>query len=180
MEASVTARDRLGPDEIAFLAERDSFYMATAGATGWPYIQHRGGPEGFLKVIDDRTLAFADFQGNKQFISTGNLTTDSRMAMILVDYPRQARLKILGRAEIFEGETAAAWIEKVQMPGYRAKVERVMAIRLEAFDWNCPQHITSRFTERQIQEALQPFEQKLRDLEEENKRLRDALTSQSQ
>ena len=99
-----------------FIGERDTFYMATLGSTGWPYVQHRGGPKGFLKVIDERTVAFADFRGNKQYISTGNLMTDNRVAMILVDYPRQLRLKILGRAEIFEGEQAQEWIEKVRDP----------------------------------------------------------------
>jgi predicted pyridoxine 5'-phosphate oxidase superfamily flavin-nucleotide-binding protein len=169
------SRDRLSPDESAFLAERDSFYMATVGATGWPYVQHRGGAKGFLKVIDDRTIAFADFRGNKQFVSTGNVATDNRVALILVDYPRQARLKILGRAEIFEGDQARDWIEKVRDPGYKASIARVFVIRIEAFDWNCPQHITPRFTEDQIQEALAPFEQRMQDLELENKRLREEL-----
>src|SRR5881394_2133439 len=106
MECVATTRDRLGPDETTFIAEQDSFYMATPGATGWPYVQHRGGPKGFLKVIDDQTIAFADFRGNKQYVSTGNLLTDNRVALILVDYPRQLRLKILGRVEVFEGEKA--------------------------------------------------------------------------
>src|SRR4030088_3526508 len=101
---SGVSRDRLGPQESEFIAERDTFYMASVGETGWPYVQHRGGPKGFLKVIDERTIAFADFRGNKQFISTGNLLTDNRVAIILVDYPRQVRLKILGRVEVFEGE----------------------------------------------------------------------------
>jgi len=165
--------DSLGPEESAFIAERDSFYMATIGATGWPYVQHRGGPKGFLKVIDDSTLAFADFRGNKQFISTGNLATDNRAALIMVDYPRQERLKILGRTEILEGEPAREWIERLREPGYKAVIERVYVIRVEAFDWNCPQHITPRFTAEQIQEALAPFERRLQDLELENKRLRE-------
>src|ERR1700687_966787 len=97
MEAGSATPDRLGPDESAFIAERDSFYMATVGETGWPYVQHRGGPKGFLKVIDDHTIAFADFRGNKQFVSTGNIGSDDRVALIMVDYPGQARLKILGR-----------------------------------------------------------------------------------
>src|SRR4051812_23095921 len=101
--------DRLGPMEQQFLAEADSFFMATLGSTGWPYIQHRGGPHGFLKVIDEQTIGFADFRGNKQYISTGNLTTDDRVALILVDYPRQARLKILGHAQIIEGDAAREW-----------------------------------------------------------------------
>ena len=154
LKNSGTSLDRLGPDETAFLAERDSFYMASIGASGWPYVQHRGGPKGFLKVIDDRTIGFADFRGNKQFVSTGNLTTDNRVALIMVDYPQQSRLKILGRAEIFEGEQALEWIEKLRDPGYKASLDRAFVIHVEAFDWNCPQHITPRFTTEQIQDAV--------------------------
>jgi hypothetical protein len=99
----------LGPDEKKFLSERDTFYMASLGSTGWPYVQHRGGPKGFMKAIDNHTIAFADFRGNKQYVSTGNLMTDNRVALIFVDYPRQLRLKILGRVEIFEGEKAKDW-----------------------------------------------------------------------
>src|SRR5882757_7955567 len=108
-EHSDSSSGPLGPEESQFIGERDTFYMATQGSTGWPYIQHRGGPTGFLKVIDKDTLAFADFRGNKQYISTGNLTTDNRVALILLDYPRQLRLKILGRVEILEGEQAIDW-----------------------------------------------------------------------
>jgi predicted pyridoxine 5'-phosphate oxidase superfamily flavin-nucleotide-binding protein len=174
MEAGGGSADRLGPQESAFIAERDSFYMATVGATGWPYVQHRGGPVGFLKVVDDHTIAFADFGGNKQYVSTGNLITDNRVALIMVDYPGQTRLKILGRAEILEGDAAKEWIERLRKPGYKAKIERVYVIRVEAFDWNCPQHITPRFTAEQIQEALAPFERRLQELERENEMLREA------
>jgi predicted pyridoxine 5'-phosphate oxidase superfamily flavin-nucleotide-binding protein len=137
-------------------------------------VQHRGGPKGFLKAIDDHTLAFADFRGNQQFVSTGNLTTDDRVALIMVDYPRQLRLKILGHARIFEGDEAHEWIERLKEPGYRATIQRVFVIRVEAFDWNCPQHITPRFTEEEIREVLAPFERRLADLEQENKELREA------
>jgi predicted pyridoxine 5'-phosphate oxidase superfamily flavin-nucleotide-binding protein len=172
MEEGGGSPDRLGPDESAFIAESDSFYMATIGATGWPHVQHRGGPKGFLKVVDDHTIVFADFRGNKQYISTGNLATDNRVALILMDYPRQARLKILGRAEIAEGDRAVEWIERLRNPTYKAVIERVYIIRVEAFDWNCPQHITPRFTEAEIQEALTPFARRLEDLEQENSKLR--------
>ncbi|MEO8662602.1 MAG: pyridoxamine 5'-phosphate oxidase family protein [Bryobacteraceae bacterium] len=172
MGAGQTAPDRLGPDESAFIAERDSFYIATVGATGWPYVQHRGGAKGFLKVIDDHTIAFADFRGNKQFITTGNLGSDNRVALIMVDYPGQARLKVLGRAEIFEG--SGEWAKRLQMPGDRSAVERAYVIHVEAFDWNCPQHITPRFTEEQIRDALAPFERRLEELEQENATLREA------
>jgi len=174
-KASGGSPDRFGLEESSFIAERDSFYLASVGSTGWPYIQHRGGPKGFLKVVDDRTIAFADFSGNKQFISAGNLTTDARVALILVDYPHQARLKILGRAEILEGARAGEWIERVRDAGYKAAIERVFVIRVDAFDWNCPQHITPRFTTEEIQDALMPFEQRLRQLEQENERLRKQL-----
>lgn len=174
MEAGGARPDRLGPDETEFIAERDSFYMATVGSTGWPYVQHRGGAKGFLKVIDEQTIAFADFRGNKQFISTGNLGTDNRVAIIMVDYPRQVRLKILGRAEVFEGERAREWIERLTEPGYKAVIERAYVIKVEGFDWNCPQHITPRFTAEQIQEALAPFERRFENLEQENKQLREA------
>ena len=167
---------RLGPPESGFIAERDSFYMATLGSNGWPYVQHRGGAKGFLKVIDDKTLAFADFRGNKQYISTGNLMTDNRVAIIMVDYPRQFRLKILGRVEIFEGEAAKDWIGKVRDPGYKAFVERVYVIRMEAFDWNCQQHIVPRYTEEEIREAVAPAERRMQELEQENERLREELS----
>jgi predicted pyridoxine 5'-phosphate oxidase superfamily flavin-nucleotide-binding protein len=179
LEKLTTSPDRLGPEESEFIAERDSFYLASVGETGWPYIQHRGGPKGFVKVIDERTIAFADFSGNKQFISAGNLMTDNRAALILVDYPGQARLKILGRTEILEGEHAKEWIERVRDPGYKAVIERIFVIRVEAFDWNCRQHITPRFTVDQIQEALEPIEKRMQELEQDNERLRDELARMS-
>ena len=177
MEVGGATPDHLGPDETAFIAERDSFYMATVGATGWPYVQHRGGLKGFLKVIDDHTIAFADFRGNKQFVSTGNIGSDDRVALIMVDYPGQTRLKILGRAEIFEGERAREWIQRLREPSDKSVIERAYVIRVEAFDWNCPQHITPRFTEEQIREALAPFERRQEDLQRENEKLRKAARS---
>jgi predicted pyridoxine 5'-phosphate oxidase superfamily flavin-nucleotide-binding protein len=172
MEKSGDPQDSLTSFEEEFLAGRDSFYMATTGATGWPYVQHRGGPKGFLKVIDHRTLAFADFRGNKQYISTGNLLSDDRIALIFVDYPRQARLKILGRAKIFEGHEADSWLPRVRVSGYKAVIERVYVIHIEAFDWNCPQHITPRYTAEEIREGMQDVEKRMRALEQENEALR--------
>ena len=177
MEESGPPRDGLAPqalgaEEKEFLAERDSFYMASVGSTGWPYIQHRGGPPGFLKVLDDHTLAFANFSGNKQYISNGNLATDNRVALILVDYPRQARLKILGRAEVLEGEQAKDSSERVRHREYKATIESVYVIHIEAFDWNCPQHIVPRFTAEQIQQAMAPIAQRMQELEQENQNLR--------
>lgn len=165
----------LGPDEREFIGERDSFYMATIGSTGWPYIQHRGGPKGFLKVLDDKAIAFADYRGNKQYVSTGNLLTDDRVALILMDYPHQARLKVLGHAKITERAEANDLLEVVRDDEEKAFVERVYVIQVEAFDWNCPQHITPRFTVDEIRTVLAPFEQRLQTLEAENARLRAQL-----
>jgi predicted pyridoxine 5'-phosphate oxidase superfamily flavin-nucleotide-binding protein len=173
-ERSGEPQDRLSEQEIELIAERDSFYLATIGASGWPYIQHRGGPKGFLKVIDDQTLAFADFRGNKQYISAGNLATDDHIAVIMVDYPSRLRLKILGHAEILEGEKASGLLERVRVPGYKAVVERVFVIRVAAFDWNCPQHITPRYTAEEIEQALAPTVARLEELERENGELRKA------
>jgi uncharacterized protein len=175
MEAGAASPAGLGSDESAFIAERDSFYIATVGASGWPYVQHRGGPKGFLNVIDDRTIGFADYRGNKQFITTGNLGTDNRVALIMVDYPGQARLKVLGRAEVIEGPSD--WIKRLRVAGDNSQVERAYVIHIEAFDWNCPQHITPRFTEDQIQEALLPFERRMEALERQNAELRAARPS---
>ena len=138
-------------------------------------MQHRGGPHGFLKAIDKDTVAFADFAGNKQYVTTGNLATDDRAALILVDYPRQARLKILGHVKIVEGVEAKEWIDKLRDPGYDAEIERVFAIHVEAFDWNCQQHITPRFTEEQLRTVLAPAEKAMHDLEQENLRLKNEL-----
>jgi len=175
LEARAATPDRLGPDELSFIGGRDSFYMASVGATGWPYVQFRGGPEGFLKVIDDQTLAFADFRGNKQYISTGNLASDDRVALILMDYPSRSRLKLLGHAQILDGDAGREWIERLREPGSKDVIERVYVIRVEAFDWNCPQHITPRFTEEQIRQALGPFERRLEELERENRKLREEI-----
>ena len=171
MEGSGASQDRLTDFEKEFLAGRDTFYLATTSSTGWPYVQHRGGPKGFLKVIDDRTLAFADYRGNKQYITTGNLLSDDRVAMILVDYPRQARLKILGRAEIFEGAKAEKWLARVRVQGYKATIERVFVIHVEAYDWNCPQHITPRYTAEEIQEGMRSVEERIQTLEQQNEDL---------
>ena len=135
---------RLDPDEIAFIEARDSFYMATVSETGWPYIQHRGGPRGFLRVLDDQTLGFADFGGNRQLITVGNLATNNRVALFLMDYARRERMKILGHARVLEASQDVALASRLAVQGYRARIERLFHIDVVAFDWNCPQHITSR------------------------------------
>lgn len=165
--------DRFSDAEAQFIAARDSFYLATVSETGWPYVQHRGGPPGFLRLIDERTLAFADFRGNRQYISLGNLTANDRAALILMDYPHRQRLKIYARIEVKEpnGELAA----RVLLPDYKAKPERIIVLHLQAFDWNCQQHITERFSAAELAPALAPLRQRLDELEGENKLLRERL-----
>jgi predicted pyridoxine 5'-phosphate oxidase superfamily flavin-nucleotide-binding protein len=167
--------DRFGENEAAFIAERDSFYMATVSETGWPYVQHRGGPPGFLKLVDDRTLAFADYRGNRQYISTGNLAADDRACLFLMDYARRARLKIYVRVETLSLDDDPDLTALVAMPEYRAKIERIFRLRLEAFDWNCSQHITPRFTEGEVSVAVRPLRERLAELEAENAALRARL-----
>lgn len=163
----------VGDREAAFTAARDSFYMATVSETGWPYVQHRGGPTGFLKVLDERTLGFADFSGNRQYITAGNLTVDNRVSLILMDYPNQARMKLMGRVEIVETDDDAT-LEKLIVPNYRARVERGFRVRVDALDWNCPQHITPRFTATEMDAVARTLAQRIVELEEEVARLRSA------
>jgi uncharacterized protein len=167
--------DRFTANEAAFIAERDSFYMATVSETGWPYVQHRGGPRGFLKLVDDKTLAFADYRGNRQYISVGNLAADDRAALILVDYAARARLKIYAHVEALALDANPELAQHVAAPGYKAKPERILRLHLNAFDWNCPQHIKPRFTEAEIDAAVQPLRQRLDALEAENAALRAKL-----
>lgn len=162
MEEGPDVNDRLGERETDFIVARDSFYMATAGETGWPYVQHRGGPPGFLSVLDDRTLAFPDFRGNRQFISAGNLRHDDRVSLILMDYPNRQRLKLLGRAGVSDDP---AVLEKLALPDYRARIERAFVIRLEAFDWNCPQHIAPRYTDTELEALAAPLRERIAVLE---------------
>jgi len=147
--------------------------MASVSETGWPYIQHRGGPKGFLRVLDDQTIGFADLRGNKQYISLGNLQHDDRVALFLMDYPSQSRLKILGHVEIHEDDaTARELLETLRMSEEKTPAERAVLIRVEAFDWNCQQHITPRYTQEQLSEILEPIRRRLDELEKENARLR--------
>jgi predicted pyridoxine 5'-phosphate oxidase superfamily flavin-nucleotide-binding protein len=164
--------DRFTADEAIFIAERDSFYMATVSETGWPYVQHRGGPAGFLRMIDDKTLACADFRGNLQYISVGNLAADDRACLILMDYPNRRRLKIYARIEVRSVTDNPELAAQLAMPGYKAKVERALLFHLQAFDWNCPQHITRRFTEHDIESMVEPLRARIEALEAENETLR--------
>ncbi len=141
-------RDR----EIDFLRQRDSFYMATVTEDGWPYIQHRGGPAGFIKVLDEQTLGFADYSGNRQYITTGNLINNARVSLFFMDYPQRKRMKLLGRAETLTLEDER--LAQLADPDYDARIERGFLIHLAAFDWNCPQHITPRYTEQDVQQRI--------------------------
>lgn len=167
--------DRFTPREAAFIAERDSFYIASVSETDWPYVQHRGGPAGFLKMIDDRTLAFLDYRGNRQYISTGNLTANNRVCLILVDYGNRTRLKVYGLAERLALDADHDLTGLLTDASYRAVPERIFRLTLEAYDWNCPQHITPRFSEQQVGAAVQPLHDRISALEQQNAELRERL-----
>jgi len=148
--------DQLGPREADFIAQRDTFYLATVSETGWPYVQHRGGPTGFLKVLGPKQLAYADFRGNTQLISIGNVSNNDRCSLILMDYPNRRRLKVLGHMRVEDAAIVSSEVlAQVGDPDYRARVERVVTIDVDAFDWNCPQHITRRYTESEFAELRQ-------------------------
>lgn len=162
----------LSDAENDFIEARDGFYMATVNEDGQPYIQFRGGPQGFLKVIDDRTLGYADFRGNLQYISVGNLRANDKAALFLMDYANQARLKLIVRVEGKDAKDAPEIIEKLTMPGYKAKIERAMILHVEAFDWNCPQHITPRYTIDEIRMMTAPMTEHIEKLEKEIEELK--------
>jgi predicted pyridoxine 5'-phosphate oxidase superfamily flavin-nucleotide-binding protein len=172
------AFDRFTPADADFIAGRDSFYMATVSESGWPYIQHRGGPVGFLKVLDEQTLGFADFRGNRQYITVGNLGSDARVALILMDYPGRRRLKIYAHAETVDLKANPELASALTLPGYRAKPERGLLLHLDAFDWNCPQHITPRFTQAEVEQAIAPLRDRLGRLEADNEALRAKLAGE--
>jgi predicted pyridoxine 5'-phosphate oxidase superfamily flavin-nucleotide-binding protein len=159
-------RDVIGPDEREMIAERDSFYLATAGSTGWPYVQHRGGPKGFLRVVDEHTLGFADLRGNRQLVSTGNVASSDKVALILMDYPSRQRLKILGHARLADPHQESELAERLAPSREQARsVERLVLIDVVAFDWNCPAHITPRFTLEEIAERVAPLHRRIAELE---------------
>lgn len=159
--------DPLGPREAAFLTERDAIYVATVSETGWPYVQFRGGPQGFLNVRDDHTIAWADFRGNLQHVSTGNLIGDRRIAIIAVDYPRRQRLKLFGTARVIRIQDDPALVASVAVEGYDAVVEAAIVVTVAAFDWNCPQHIPQRFSLAQVEQRIAPLRERIRELEEQ-------------
>jgi predicted pyridoxine 5'-phosphate oxidase superfamily flavin-nucleotide-binding protein len=160
--------DQLGGDEVAFIEARDSFYLASVGENGWPYVQHRGGPVGFLRMLDRTTIGFADFSGNRQYVSVGNVSGDDRVCLFLMDYPHRTRLKIYGHARLTEDADEVA---RFVIPEYRSPVERAWVIRVAAFDWNCQKYITPRFTVDEIEGFLTrvtaPLEARIAELEAE-------------
>lgn len=157
---------RLTEAEAGFIAARNSLYMATVSETGWPYVQHRGGPTGFVRVLDDSTIGFADFRGNRQYVSVGNLMTDDRVALFFMDYPNKTRLKLLGRIRIIALDDRAL-LSRLESPDYRARIERGFIITVEGFDWNCPQHITERFTLDEVRAMTAPLTARIAELEAE-------------
>jgi predicted pyridoxine 5'-phosphate oxidase superfamily flavin-nucleotide-binding protein len=174
-ERAEDPRNVLTRREAEFITARDGFYQATVGETGWPYVQFRGGPKGFLKVLDERTIGYADFRGNVQYISAGNINADGRVALILMDYPNRRRLKIWARARLVHEDEDPALLARLEIPTYRARVERAVVMIVEAFDWNCPQHITPRFTEEEIAALVAPLTRRIEQLEAENESLKATM-----
>ena len=170
------AFDRFTENERAFIADRDSFYMATVSETGWPYVQHRGGPRGFLRVVDDRTLAFADYRGNRQYITQGNLAENAQAFIIAIDYRRRQRVKIWGRARVVDDPVVLA---QLRSEGYRAKAEQAILFAVEAWCANCPSHIPQMLPASEVAAALARLQERIQDLEAENAALRGARATGS-
>lgn len=164
--------DAITSKEAEFIAARDSFYVASVTSKGWPYVQHRGGPAGFLRVLPGNRLGFADYRGNRQHVSTANLIDEPRVSLFLMDYPNRRRLKILGLARIVTAEEDPALLASLMPDGYKAVPERAYVIDVVGFDWNCPQHITPRFTEAEISTAIQPLTTEINQLRAEVEALR--------
>lgn len=168
--ADAPERDALTDDETQFIQSRDSFYLATVTETGWPYMQHRGGAAGFLRVISPAQLAFADYKGNRQLLSTGNLATSDRVCLFLMDYPQRTRLKILGHARVEDARQYPELVAQLAEPSVQRIVERFFFIDVISFDWNCPKHITPRYTTAEVEEAVAPLRQRIAELEAQIKR----------
>ena len=162
-------RDPFTDEERAFIEARDSFYMATVTETGWPYVQHRGGRPGFLKVVSSTQLAFADYKGNRQMLSTGNVAASDRVCLFLMDYPRRERLKILGHAHVEDARAHPELVARFADEEDQKLVERIFRIEVISFDWNCPKYITPRYTEAEIEEATAPLRARIAELESQLK-----------
>jgi predicted pyridoxine 5'-phosphate oxidase superfamily flavin-nucleotide-binding protein len=157
--------DPLTEEEQSFIAARDSFYLATVTETGWPYVQHRGGTPGFLRVINPTTLAFADYKGNRQMVSTGNLSVNDRVTLFLMDYPQRTRLKILGHGRVEDAREHPELVIQLAEPEVRGIVERIFFIDVVSFDWNCPKYITPRYTSDEVETAIAPLRRRIAELE---------------
>lgn len=168
-------REGLTAVEANFIGQMDSFYMASYGENDFPYIQHRGGPQGFIKVIDNQTIGIVDFSGNRQYISVGNIAKNPRVSLILLSYPMQARLKIYAEAEIIEISDNPDLYDLLKPEDYKFRPERMMIFHIKAYDWNCPQHITPRYTEQEMLPMLQEQNEYVRELEEEVRVLKSKL-----
>jgi uncharacterized protein len=171
----LTHAEGLTENEIDFISQRDSLYIASIGGNGFPYIQHRGGPKGFIKVLDAKRIAFIDFKGNMQYITAGNIETNKNISLIMVDYPARARLKIYAKSEIVELKDNAALYDALDLKKYKFRPEQMMVLHIEAYDWNCPQHITPRYTAEDIEEAFAGQRKYMAKLEAEIKELKQAL-----
>lgn len=158
-------RDVLTAEEMEFIRSRDSFYMATVSETGWPYVQHRGGARGFLQVVSPTQLAFADYKGNRQLLTTGNVAANDRVCLFLMDYPQRTRLKILGRARVEDARQHPELIAQLVEPGARDVVERLFLIEVVSFDWNCPKYITPRYTVAEVDETVKALKRRIAVLE---------------
>ena len=169
--------DALGEAETEFIGERDGFYQATVNADGWPYVQYRGGAAGFLHVLDGKTLAYADFRGNRQYMSVGNLAGDDRISLFFMDYANRRRLKLFGHARIVDAQDDPQLIARLHDPVYRATPERAVVITVAGYDWNCPQHITERYTKGELAELLSPVFTEIESLKAENEALKKALAA---
>jgi len=159
--------DPLTPSEAYFISSRDSFYMATVSETGWPYVQHRGGPPGFVKVLGPNLIGFADFKGNRQLVSTGNLDATERVALFMMDYPHRTRLKLLGHARVLDARDHPELLHQLTSEALRSKVERLFLIQVISYDWNCPQYITPRFTAAEVADYVAPLKARIAELEAE-------------
>lgn len=175
-KAKHTYVDGFTENEIIFISQRDSFYIASIGENNYPYIQHRGGPPGFLKVLDSKRLGFIDFRGNMQYITTGNLATNNNIALIMIDYPSRSRLKIYAKAEIIELNDNPDLFELLDLKEYKFRPERMIVFHVEAYDWNCPQHIIPRYTLEEIKEAFKSQQDYVNELENEISNLKVKLS----
>jgi uncharacterized protein len=163
--AGAPERDPLGQAEAEFIAARDSFYLGSISESGWPYIQHRGGPQGFLRVVNEKTLAFADYKGNRQLLTAGNVSVNDRVALFLMDYKNRARLKILGHARVEDAREHLELVTQITDLKMQSAVERLVFIDVVSFDWNCPKYITPRYSAEEVEEYVGPLKRRIAELE---------------